>query len=176
MKKLCGCKKNCGCGDNIYPSHQPCVQGYPECDGLQACAESFDGKCLVYTGDTITNIDIQSGMSFNDIVQKLILITVNPNCNYPGSPCMSVIGLYSKKITQTSATFMWGAISTNPSYRLEYRLPAALNWTANTDTTSTQDTITGLLANTEYYVKVTTVCGPGVTCTSLIIKIKTKPN
>lgn len=176
MKKLCGCNKACGCGDNVYPSHQPCVQGYPECAGVEECSESFKGQCLFYTGDTITNLDIQKGMSFNDIVQKLVLVTVNPACNYPGSSCMSVVGLYSTKITQTMATFTWGALSTNPSYRLEYRLPSSINWTANPDTLNTQDTIVGLSPNTEYYVKVTTICGVGQTCTSLILKIKTKPN
>lgn len=175
MEKLCGCTVSCGCGDNVLTSVESNVDA-PECVNCEKCSESFDGDCLKYTGDTINNIAIAKGMSFNDIVQKLALLIVNPGCNYPDSPGNSVVGFYSTKINTGSIELAWNAVSGASGYLVEYREPQVVNWTANTATvTGTTDRIGGLSPNTLYYVRVTSIRN-GSSCYSLTLEITTKSN
>jgi hypothetical protein len=175
MKKLCGCDNDCGCGDNVILSKNPDAQSVPECDLDDQCSEAFDGKCLSYTGDAIVNAGIAKGMSFNDIVQKLVLLMVYPACNYPSSTGKGAVGFYSKKIQQTTISFKWAAVPSVTSYQVQYRLPSSLTWTANPVVTTLTDTIAGLSANTTYYVKLVTIVN-AVSCESVTLEITTKPN
>jgi hypothetical protein len=175
MKKLCGCEASCGCGDDIRSAELACGQGVPECVNCEECSEAFKANCVFYKDDTINNIGLLKGSNLRDDIQKLILLTVNPNCVYPNSSCNSVVGVHSKKIQQTTIELGWTALTGNVSYQIEYRLPSSLNWTLNAAVATNYDTIGGLVPNTTYYVRVRTLCSSN-SCTSLTFEIKTKSN
>ena len=74
--------------------------------------------------------------------------------------CLSVEGLTLTSSDSTSLTFSWvDTLNTGASYSIDY-------WTATSDTmtvtsNTTGITLTGLSANTVYYIAVTTNCGSG---------------
>lgn len=166
--------KPCGCTDVGLTTQSPC--GHPDCPNPEKCAETFSGECIVYTGDTIVDVNIQYGDRFNEIVQKLALMITNPSCSQPDSTCQSVIGLMSTSITTTSVNIKWNSVPDVISYSIEYKTPASLTWnviSGISPITYPTQSINGLLPNTEYQIKVNTMCSL-TSCFSLTILIRTK--
>lgn len=175
MEKNCGCKeKVCGCADNVLTTKSLCPTEYPSCFNPEKCSETFSSDCVIYTGDTIVNLDIQKGAKLSDVLQKLVGAIVNPGCNFPTSPCLAVVGFYSNAIAQTTASFSWGSVVPAIGYQIQYRQPSVAVWSINPSTTNTYDNIGPLLPNTEYYVRVSSNCGAN-SCYSSTLLIKTKP-
>ena len=169
----CKTKGKCGCEDKGLTTNSPCAQDTQSCPTGDPCPETFSAACVAYTGDELPELGITQGERLDTILQKLILALTNPGCAYPGNSCLSVIGLASTAVTSTTAKFKWLASSTATSYSVEYRTTTSGTWLINPSTTLLTDTISGLTANTEYYVRVNTTCSSG-NCYSLTIKIKTK--
>lgn len=172
------CKtKPCNCADQGLTTQPPCAQNTPDCPDPEQCAETFSGECIIYTGDTIVDNDIQYGDRFNEIIQKLTLMILNPNCTDIASPCLSALGLMSTALTTTTASFKWDAVTTALTYEFSYKEATALVWTtipAIPISAFPTRILTGLTANTDYHVRVTSVCATGA-CFSLTILIRTKP-
>lgn len=171
MKKNCGCSKPCGCGDTVLKTPPVCP---PTCENGDPCPETFDAKCVIYTGDSIANLNILNGMNMSDILQLISIAITNSGCIYPGSPCMSAIGFYSTIKTSTSISVKWLAATGVSSYQVEYRLTTSPTWISNSITTNLTDSIGPLLPNSSYYIRVKSICGP-VSCNSLTILVTTKP-
>lgn len=171
------CKtKPCGCEDKGLTTQTPCSQNTPDCPDPEQCAETFSGECIVYTGDTIVDADIQYGDRFNEIVQKLTLMILNPGCMTVGATCQSALGVMSIAITTTTASIKWDAVPFATSYVVEYKKPTDLAWLAMPAVFPTpypSQAIGGLTPNTDYWVRVRTVCPLG-SCYSLTILIRTK--
>jgi len=92
-------------------------------------------------------------------------------------PCRSILGLHSTSITSSTIKLAWLANDTAVSYQVEYKLATATSWLLNpavAPNANPVDTIGGLLANTDYYVRVNNICQGGA-CYSVTILIKTKP-
>jgi len=171
------CKtKPCSCLDTGLTTNSPCAQNTPDCPNPELCPETFSGECIVYTGDTILDANIQYGDRFNEIVQKLVLMILNPTCIDPSSTCLSALGVMSTSITSTSATIKWNTVSTAVTYTLEYKLSTAMSWTLVAGIPQTaypEQIITGLVPNSYYDIRINSICGGG-SCYSLTIVILTK--
>jgi len=171
------CKtKPCGCVDKGLTTQTPCSQNTPDCPDPEQCAETFSGECIVYTGDTIVDANIQYGDRFNEIVQKLTLMILNPGCMDVSAACQSALGLMSIAITSTTATIKWNAVPLATSYVLEYKEASSLTWLlmpAVFPVPYPGQVIGGLTPNTDYHVRVSTIC-PSGNCYSLTILIRTK--
>lgn len=166
--------KPCGCNDVALTTKSPC--GHPDCPDPEQCAETFSGECIVYTGDTIVDANIQYGDRFNEIVQKLVLMITNPTCIEPGSLCQSAIGLMSTSITSTAVNIKWTAVTGAVSYSVEYKTAASLTWTVIAGISPVaypSQAIINLTPNTDYQIRVSTICESG-SCYSLTIQVKTK--
>lgn len=170
------CKiKNCGCLDKGLTTNPPCEQNTIICPDPEACSETFSGECIRYTGDTIIDNDIQYGDNFNEIVQKLTLMILNPLCSdYIGGTCLSVLNIRSTSIGTTSITIKWDASSTAVTYDFKYKLASAVIWTTipALSITTLSQVVTGLVTNTDYNFRVDSNCVSGV-CFSLTILVKT---
>lgn len=171
--KNCGCDKNkgCGCGDHVLTT-KSCTTG--ECAVPEKCSETFSSDCVKYMGDSIANLDINKGDPMTTVIQKLAMVIVNPNCAYPTSPCRGVVGFGNNGIASTSIKLIWDAITGVTNYQVEFRETTNPTWSLNATITTTSDIITGLTPNTDYYVRVKTLCGSN-TCYSLVLLITTKP-
>lgn len=180
-RKCCGCDKPCNppceCTDNVFAMKPYCAV-VPECFNPEKCSETFATDCIVYTGDSIADLGIIKGARLTDVIQIVIGAITNPGCTLPSaSPlCLSVVGLGSTVITQTSATFVWTPIIGATMYQLEYKVanPLSPTFILNPSTVNSYDTIGGLQPNTQYYVRAKTMCGAN-SCYSLTLLITTKP-
>ncbi len=183
MKRNCGCKIPCSCGDTVFTTPPSCCDGNPACPAGDPCAETFNSCCIIYTGDTIANLDIKQGDRVCDIIQKLAALIVNPGCFFPTAACQGAVGFFSTLITATTIKLKWAAVSVATQYQVEYRLTTVGTWSLNpvvaTSATPT-DTIGGLLPNSVYFVRVKTFCPTDPTrdtaiptCYSLVLQIKT---
>ena len=172
--KCAKCESDCGCGNDVLLTPNNCPSNL-DCPNPEKCPETFSANCVVWTADTIADLGIIKGMKLSDAIQRLIGAIVNPGCNYPTDPCSSVVGFYSTNVAKTTASFKWGEVIGATGYQVEYRLTSSPSWLANPQTTNLYDTIGTLLANSDYYVRVKTICGVNV-CYSLTLLIKTKSN
>lgn len=173
----CNCKKKpCGCEDQGLTTNTPCAQDTPDCPNPDPCAETFSDQCVVHMPDGIVDIGIVAGERLNVTLQRLALILTNPGCIMPGSTCLSVLNLRSVKITSTTVKVAWNPSDTvDAGYIVEYKEASAMSWTANPmvlPSTNPTDTIGGLLPDTEYDIRVSTLCTMG-SCYSVTIRVKT---
>lgn len=81
-------------------------------------------------------------------------ITVNP---VPGN----VTGLKANLVTSCSIKYKWNAVATATSYVIEYKPSASPTWLSAGSTATTNKTITGLVANTPYDVRVRAINASG---------------
>lgn len=172
ITNLCGCEKPCGCGDDVVTTPLNCT--LPECNNPEKCSETFSSDCVIYTGDTIANLGITKGMNMSDIIQLFTLAITNSGCIYPTSPCLSVVGVYTTNVTSTIASIIWNTVVGATGYQVEYRPIFSASWISNpVVTTGNIDNIGMLVANTDYYIRIKTICASN-TCYSNTILIKTK--
>lgn len=168
---LCGCDKPCGCGNDVVKIPLCCTSS--ECNNPEKCSETFSAQCVIYDGDTVANLGIYKGMKMSDIVQLLVLAITNSGCIYPTSPCLSVLGFNTNNITQTSASLSWNVVLGATGYQVEYRPVTSASWLINPIVTTINDIIGTLIPNTDYYIRVNTICSSN-SCYSNTIQIKTK--
>lgn len=168
--------KNCGCTDVGLTTPAPCPCEIAQCANPNVCPETFSDNCIIHTGDTIVDMNILQGDALTSILQKMVIKITQPAC-VPGTACGSAINFKSTSISNTGATFVWDPVvsSGTTQYILEYRKPSAAVWTAKPVVSTTTDSLTGLTANTQYYVRVKTKCGAISTCYSVTLLITTKP-
>lgn len=171
--KKCKTKK-CGCTDKGLTTKPPCAQNTLNCPDPEACSETFSGECIRYTGDTIVDNDIQYGDNFNEIIQKLSLMILNPTCTDITSTCLSTLNVMSTSIGTTSITIKWDTVPTALTFDFKYKLASSLIWTTipALPTTTLSQVVTGLVTNTDYHFRVDSNCSSGV-CFSLTILVKT---
>jgi hypothetical protein len=171
------CKtKNCGCTDVGLTTPAPCPCEAAQCANPDVCPETFSDNCVIHTGDTIVDLGILQGDALTSILQKMVIKMTQPLC-VPGTSCASAINFKSTAIGSTTASFVWDPVPSTGTtqYILQYRKPSAAVWTSNPIVTTAKDSLSGLEADTQYYVRVNTKCGGVSTCYSVTLLITTKP-
>ena len=165
--------KNCGCTDVGLTTPAPCPCEQVTCATPDICSETFSDACIVHTGDTIVDLDIRKGDRLSTILQKIAIKISQPNC-VSGTACASALGFKSTLITNNSIKLAWDTVTGSTGYAVQYRKTTAATWTVSPTVTTNQNTISGLEANTNYYVRLNTVCGLVKPCYSVTLLITTK--
>jgi len=93
------------------------------------------------------------------------------------APCRSILGLHSTSITSSTIELAWLSEISAVSYVVEYKVASAVSWFINPSVPAALnpvDTIGGLLPDTDYHIRVNTICPLG-SCYSVTILVRTKP-
>lgn len=175
--KKCKCDPaDCGCADTAIPVAAPCGQGTVDCPTPEPCGETFSAECIVYTGDTIVDVDIKKGDRVDDIIQRLVQLIINPGCMNPAATCQSITDIHSTFIGPSIINIAWLASPNATSYTLQYRDASDPGnpWYARPSVGPTvlTDSVGGLTSGVEYNFRVVTTCAVG-SCTSLVISVTT---
>ena len=101
-------------------------------------------RIAFYGESTVANGD-------NDLHIDNVAVAEMSNCTKP-------TGLAVSNITESTADLTWTAGGDETEWNIEYKEASASTWNTAT-ATSTSHTLTGLMANTEYNVRVQAVCG-----------------
>lgn len=165
--------KKCGCSDAGLTTPAPCPCEQVTCATPDPCAETFSDGCIVHMGDTIVDLDIKKGDRLSTILQKIAIKITQPNC-VSGTACASALGFKSTLITNNSFKLSWDTVTNSTGYVVQYRKTTVATWTSNPAVTTNSDTISSLEANTNYYVRVNTVCGLVKPCYSVTLLLTTK--
>jgi hypothetical protein len=171
----CG-KSKCGCQD-VPLTTIPQFQCPPDadCPTPSPCDEYYDTACSYYAQAGIPALNIQPGDSLQSIIQRLVL-AVTGNITCVTGACQATYNIYPVAITSTSITLAWAPSATATDYQVEYQPVGAVSWTmfpVQPSTDPTQVVITSLTANTDYLVRVNSICGLS-NCYSVTLQIKTK--
>lgn len=172
----------CGCEDTALTTNLNCL---PACPNPEPCAETFSDCCVVHTNDTFffyideetpQGFTINKGDRMCEILQKLLIYFQNPGCVDPTSACNSVVGLQSVSVTSNTINIQWNSAIGATGYILQIKLstdPLFTNTTLPGLITAT--VIGGLIPNTEYDIRIATICTnpPNPDCFSVTIKVKT---
>ena len=177
MSKKCGHNHNCGCKDAPFLTPAPCPPG-TDCPETPQCPQVWDAKCVIYYGDEIVDLGITPGMSMNDVMEILLLNSLNPTCVDPTGSCQSVLNVHSITVTSSSVLVGWNNAPNATQYIVEYKLSTDLSWTSNPAVIAPnhQDTIGGLAPASDYYIRVNafnTDASPTCSCYSLTIQVTT---
>lgn len=168
-------KKACGCEEGLT-TPVPCIHDSLTCVGADPCAETFSTDCLIYSKDTIVDIGILKGDNLTNILQIISLLITNPVCMIPGALCKSVLNLQSQLVTSTAIKVGWISAGTTPlSFQVEYKQDTSSTWLLNPPLANNifTDTISGLLPNTSYHIRVNSICSVSQSCYSVTILVKT---
>lgn len=176
-KNKCGCNtRPCGCGDSGLTTPCACTSGTancPELNGINKCAETFSDNCIYHEGDSMVEFGILKGDSLAIILQKMAIWIEQENCINGSQPCQSVLNFQSLVITSTTIKVGWELAGTPTTLTLQYSTDN-LTWTDGilliTDTSAT---ISGLIADTEYYIRIKTEDAVVNTCYSVTIIVTT---
>ena len=69
MSKNCGHTVPCGCKDIPLTTGAPCNDGI-ECEG-NPCAENFCAECIIWCGDGLPQLGIETGMTLQHVIQRI---------------------------------------------------------------------------------------------------------
>lgn len=178
----CNCKTTpCGCEQGI-PSAPFC--GNVTCPNPEPCSETWSDCCVIHNGDSFTwvpDVILEETVQFNvlqgerlcDTLQRFIAFY---NCNT--DPATVPYGLKSTNITSTTLTIAWTPITAALTAYEIFITPVSTGTFVSAGTvppsTTPSFTITGLTANTSYYVKVRANNGADVRCSSVSLILTTK--
>ena len=172
--------KNCGCQDTGLTT--PALCSSPACPNPEPCPETFSDCCVIHNSDTYTYLTkevtspftVYQGERLCDTLQRFIAYTY----------CQSTVleapyGFKSNSITATTINVSWTPLTGASYYEVYYVVvnPLGTDVLAGTVTANTTPnfTITGLTANTQYYVYVLPYNeneDPGCASVSLILTTK----
>lgn len=68
----CGtCEQDCNCIPVGMTTPNYCPSDLPPCPDPAPCSETFDSKCVIYTGEDLDCIGVETGDSVEDVISKL---------------------------------------------------------------------------------------------------------
>lgn len=168
MKKNCGHNSNCGCKDTpLTTNDNPCTEN--TCIG-DSCADVYCQQCISYCQDDMeftvgsTLVSVDKGTRLDVVLQKLIVLIANPNCENS-----TALGLKAHNVTSNSMTLTWEG-----SDALTYKI-SVIDYNNNESQINItqglyQYELLNLVSNKIYKIKIVT----DVTlCESITIKVKT---
>lgn len=170
------------CSDSSLPlsNCNPCLNCPPApailapCVNAEPCDELSLLGCVKYSGDEIIDANIKSGDRLDEILQKMLIGIINTDASCISPSVKSAIKLRSTAIAADSITVAWTPSLDAISQSLQYKKATDISFTAVTTTGETSKQITGLLAGTKYYFKVSSLSNNDVTCNSVTIAVTTK--
>lgn len=180
----CDCAKaQCGCDDRGLTTNPPCATGTPACPNPEPCAETWSDCCVIHNGDSFVWVSdeptitppfpILQGERLCDTWQRFLAYY---NCG--DDPTTVPYGLKSTNITASTITVAWTPVTAAVVNYEVFIAPVTTGIfvSAGTVTPSTMPslTITGLTANTSYYVKVIANNPPDKRCASVSLILTTK--
>lgn len=170
----CNNQKKCGCKDTPFTTQYLCGNNTQSCTTPEPCPETFSSDCIIYMGDSIVDLNINKGDRFTQIIQKLALFAIMPDCFETGTGCVSVTNLHSASITTTTVALEWTLQGTPDNVQLEYKKATEVIWTQSAllANTTTGLTLSNLDTDTLYHIRVGSICS-AETCYSLTIEIQT---
>lgn len=102
----------------------------------------------------------------------------NPvNVNISGGACNAPVGLYVSSITNTTARINWNLVTNAQSIQLQYKKSTASSWSTLTlPGNYYYYVLAGLTKNTNYNVRLKTICANGSSGYSTTVNFKTSNN
>ena len=170
-----GNEKKCGCKDTAYTTIPTFTCPPGDCPEPPACSEIFSARCITYQGAGINDLPITEGMSVQAIVQMFTLYLTNPTA--VTGACKATFNVYPTEIGATFITIGWDSSPTANRYQVQYKAASSMVWLGLTEQTTTVATIGNLTTNTNYNVRIKTICSapgdPEVFSYSVTLNIKT---
>lgn len=163
----CGHKVPCGCNDVGNTTPAPCGDGI-NCPDANPCSEVFCAECIKYCGETVSfgtgvsKIEITQGDSYNIVMQKLLLYTVDETC-----ATTVPLGLEAIDVAATELTVKW----LNNIGALTITLTDGVTPVVQSVTGVDRYTFINLTAETNYSINIAV---DGSSCQSLTLETKTK--
>lgn len=167
MAKDCGHKVPCGCNDIGMTTPAPCGDAI-NCPDANPCSEVFCAECIKYCGDTVSfgtggsEITISQGDSYDIVMQKLLLYTVDATC-----ASTVPVGLEAVDVDTTQLTLKWQ----NNTGSLIITVTDGVSTIVQPVNGVSEYTFINLLADTTYSISIQV---DGSSCTSLTLQTKTK--
>jgi hypothetical protein len=170
----CGtCAADCNCIPTGLTTPSYCPSDNPPCPTPSPCAETFDSKCVIYTGDDLPCIDVTTGDSVDTIINTLngllepffclkctsLMVPANASTNVP----------YDQVLT-------WNTVEGATSYNVYFGTNSNNLSIVSTGQISTSYTPPyPLLEGTTYYWKVVPINagGPASNCPNYTFTTKT---
>lgn len=168
--KNCGHNTPCGCSDAALTTPPPCDTSGECTPNASACAETFCLGCATYCEENMEgNVAGQTfifkkGQNLNGIVQALIAVINDPQCGSATAIDLRIIGS-----TSDSLTIAWTSLLPICS-TVEWDNGGGPVTSPLLSETVNQYTITGLLSDTEYKIRILT---DGAPCASVTLITKT---
>lgn len=148
----CGSCEDCGCVPHGMTTPNYCPSDLPPCPQPSPCNETFDSKCVIYTGDNLPCIGAETGNSVEEVILSLntklipffciqcvsLVVPANASTGIPNNQTLT----WNIVPGATSYDVYFGTSSTNP--------PLVSAGQIMTSYTSPYP----LLPNTTYYWKV----------------------
>lgn len=165
--------KNCGCQDTGLTTPFPCSS--PPCPNPEPCPETFSDCCVIHNGDSFTYVYNQTLAQAENVVEGPIPVVTTGFSILQGerlcdtwqrfiayyecgnTDTQTPYGLKSKSITSSTITIGWTPVTLVDFYQVFYApVSTGVFVSAGIVTPSSNPTITisGLTANTNYYVYV----------------------
>jgi hypothetical protein len=174
----CNPAKPCGCSDPAITN--PCT--YTDCSvGSERCVDVQCAECVSYCGTSFQIgatgqiIKIETGERLDSIVQKLaLMISSGVGACTADDVHHAPYNVYAANITSNSAVILWNGESTLTT-QIEVFVDSGSGYvTAGTvSPTVLQLALTGLVAATDYKVKLTSTDAGAATCDSVEILFTT---
>lgn len=120
-------------------------------------------------GNTLYNVRIKTicaNNSSSTYATTVNFTTLAPSCTAPNTPTIA-------SITTSTAVVNWNAVVGASGYIVEYKLNSGASWVVLPSTTLLTRTLTGLVANTLYNVRIKSVCSAVLTAYSPIANFTT---
>lgn len=131
--------------------------GYSEgCDGPIPAKGTIMSYCHLVSGVGI-DFTLGFGPQPGDLIRGRVNSCITLTCGGTSS-CDSPSNVRASKITSSTATVSWGAVTGAKTYNLQYQVLGSSTWTKANGLKTTSYTIKSLASNTTYRYQVRTVC------------------
>jgi hypothetical protein len=170
------------CSDSSLPlsNCNPCLNCPPTpailapCPDGEPCDELALLSCVKYSGDEIVDANIKAGDRLDEIMQKMLIGIINADASCISPTVKSAVKLRSTAIAKDSITIAWTSPLDATAINLQYKAASAQSFTPVVATGLNTKQITGLLAGTKYYFKISSLSNGNITCNSVTIAVTTK--
>lgn len=155
------CDGDCGCIPQGLTTPNYCPADLPSCPDPSPCNETFDSKCVYYTGAEIACMNIESGLTVEEVIESLAL-QLTPflclECPSLAVPANAAINIaYDQTLT-------WNMVAGATSYDVYFGTSSiSMPLVSLGQILTTYTPLYPLLPNTTYYWKIVSKNAAGAT-------------